>query len=256
MMAETGASGLRPAATTRDRRSRSVTIPSPAPERRQSRSAPGPRSRPRRSSASPPRGSARWRRTAVGGIRISVRDAVLDRVLRRRGGAVGAGRDRPRDEPEHVRAGEQRPHDIGRDAIADRVLARAGLEAGRQAGDHRRVPEQLARAQQVEDRPSWMTSTAPLRTIQTDSTGPAPCEKIVFPRGMELASRSRRRASRASSSGPTASNGGWEPRKPATSGSARASVQDGSSVTPAAASTGPARCSSRTVAPRPRCTAR
>jgi len=31
-----------------------------------------------------------------------------------------------------------------------------------------------------------MTSTEPLRTTQTDSTGPAPCAKIALPRGGDL----------------------------------------------------------------------
>ena len=60
-----------------------------------------------------------------------------------------------------------------------------------------------------------MTSTEPLRTTQTDSTGPAPCAKIALPRGVTSASVTA--AIRASSSASTASNGGWDPRKPAMS---------------------------------------
>src|ERR1017187_8748399 len=62
-------------------------------------------------------------------------------------------------------------------------------------------------------RPSWMTSTDPLRTTQRYSTGPAPCEKIVFPRGMTSVSVTA--ATRARASAPPASKGGNEPRKPA-----------------------------------------
>src|SRR5580704_10587442 len=61
-----------------------------------------------------------------------------------------------------------------------------------------------------------MTSTEPLRTTQRYSTGPAPCEKIVFPRGMTSVSVTA--ATRARSSASTVSKGGWDPRKPAISG--------------------------------------
>src|SRR5580704_15924176 len=60
-----------------------------------------------------------------------------------------------------------------------------------------------------------MTSTEPLRTTQRYSTGPAPCEKIVFPRGMTSVSVTA--ATRARSSASTVSNGGWDPRKSAMS---------------------------------------
>ena len=59
-----------------------------------------------------------------------------------------------------------------------------------------------------------MTSTEPDRTIRRSSTGPAPWERIVFPRG--LTSVSVTAATRARSSAPTASNGGREPRNSAT----------------------------------------
>ena len=61
-----------------------------------------------------------------------------------------------------------------------------------------------------------MTSTEPLRTTQRYSTGPVPCEKIVFPRG--LTSVSVTAATRARSSASTVSKGGRDPRKPAISG--------------------------------------
>ena len=60
-----------------------------------------------------------------------------------------------------------------------------------------------------------MISTEPLRTAQRYSTGPAPCEKIVFPRGTTSVSVTA--AMRARSSAPTASKGGNDPRKPAMS---------------------------------------
>ncbi len=60
-----------------------------------------------------------------------------------------------------------------------------------------------------------MTSTEPLRTIHRYSTGPAPCGKIVFPLG--LTSVSVTAATRASSSAPSVSNGGRDPRKSVTS---------------------------------------
>src|SRR5215472_10551700 len=60
-----------------------------------------------------------------------------------------------------------------------------------------------------------MTSTEPVRTTHRYSTGPVPCEKIVFPPGMT--SLSVTAATRTSSSASTALNGGCEPRKPAMS---------------------------------------
>src|SRR5690349_15921052 len=60
-----------------------------------------------------------------------------------------------------------------------------------------------------------MTSTEPLRTIQTYSTGPAPWEKITWPRG--VVSVSVPAAIRASSSAPSTSKGGCAPRKAAMS---------------------------------------
>ncbi len=57
---------------------------------------------------------------------------------------------RPGHEPEPGRARQRLLRDLGRDPVADRVLAGSGLEAGRQAGQHRRVAEQLAFPEQVE----------------------------------------------------------------------------------------------------------
>jgi hypothetical protein len=60
-----------------------------------------------------------------------------------------------------------------------------------------------------------MISTEPLRTTQRYSTGPAPCEKIVFPRGKTSVSVTAATPARSSAS--TASKGGWDPRKSAMS---------------------------------------
>ena len=68
------------------------------------------------------------------------------------------------------------------------------------------MPEQLARAEQVEDPPVVNDlDRAAVDHAQTYSTGPAPCEKIVVPRG--LTSVSVTAATRASSSAPTAFEG-------------------------------------------------
>jgi hypothetical protein len=51
----------------------------------------------------------------------------------------------------HPRRSGQQGHDVGRvDPVAERVLGGAGGELGRQAGQHRRVTEQLALAETVE----------------------------------------------------------------------------------------------------------
>src|SRR5215472_7582320 len=60
-----------------------------------------------------------------------------------------------------------------------------------------------------------MISTEPARTTRRCPTGPAPCEKIVFPAGKLSVSVTA--ATRASSSAPTASNGGCAARNPAMS---------------------------------------
>jgi len=80
MTAETGASGLTPAATTRERKSRSVTIPSPWPTRT--------------STALAPSAVIRWAASRIGslaghssgGVRISVATGRCTR-------SAGAGRD-------------------------------------------------------------------------------------------------------------------------------------------------------------------
>ena len=150
MIADTGVSGLRPAAITRDRRSRSVTMPNVPSCGTRTALAPSAVIR----LAASRMGSLPWHTS--GGVLISVATRLCtgsERGSARRRGHDGPVHDRPRDEPEHVRAGQQRAHHVGGDAIADRVLGGPGLEAGRQPGDHRRVPEQLARAEQVEDPP-------------------------------------------------------------------------------------------------------
>ena len=148
MIAETGASGLRSAAITRDRRSRSVTMPNVLPCGTSTALAPSAVIR----LAASRMGSLPWHTS--GGVLISVATRLCTGPApecpgRRRGD--GPLHDRAREEPEHVREGQQRAHHVGGDAIANRVLGGPGLEAGRQPGDHRRVPEQLARAEQVED---------------------------------------------------------------------------------------------------------
>src|SRR5215831_17581604 len=60
-----------------------------------------------------------------------------------------------------------------------------------------------------------MISTEPARTTRRYPTGPVPCEKIVLPAGK--LSISVTAAKRASSSAPTASNGGCAARNPAMS---------------------------------------
>ena len=149
MIAETGASGLRPAAITRDRRSRSVTMPNVLPCATRTALAPWSVIR----LAASRMGSLPWQTS--GGVLISVATRLCTGSERGSGGSVATApvHDRPGDEPEHVRAGQQRAHDLGGDAIADRILGGPGLEAGRQPGDHRRVAEQLARAEQVQDPP-------------------------------------------------------------------------------------------------------
>ena len=157
--------------------------------------APGPRSRPRRSSASPPRGSARRRGTAAAAVRISVATrrctgSAATAAARAAGLVVD---DRAGDEPQHVRAGQQRAHDVGGDAVADRVLAGAGLEAGRQPGDHRGVPEQLTRAEQVQD-PPVVAGSRPSRCGPPGDTRPArrPGRRSSFPAGWTLGLGHRR----------------------------------------------------------------
>ena len=86
-----------------------------------------------------------------------------DGLVRRGGVAAGtlvlAAREAPavqqraRDELQRLGAAEQPAGDVGRDAVADGVDLRARGEAGRQAREHRRMPEELADAEQVEHPP-------------------------------------------------------------------------------------------------------
>src|SRR5215831_19738050 len=76
-----------------------------------------------------------------------------------------------------------------------------------------------------------MISTEPVLTIRRYPAGAVPCEKIVFPAGKSSISVTA--ATRASSSAPTASKGGCEPRKPAMS-----SMRSGSGLLAAAGDPG------------------
>ena len=60
---------------------------------------------------------------------------------------------RPGHRSQPRRVAEQRDHLVRREPVAERVLARAGLPAGRKPGEHPRVPERLALAEQVEHAP-------------------------------------------------------------------------------------------------------
>jgi len=101
-------------------------------------------------------GSSAWPASRIGSVPWHSSGCVLISVATRTcssgGAAAGAFRstiDRATNRSTSGR-GQQRADDVRRDAVADRCpsAARASKPV-RQPGDHRRVPEQLARAEQV-----------------------------------------------------------------------------------------------------------
>ncbi len=163
------------------------------------------------------------------------------------------GHDRPGDEPEHVRAGQQRPDDVRRDAVADRVLGGPGLEAGRQPGDHRRVAEQLARAEQVQDPPvvDDLDRAAAHHPRVLDRPGAL--------REDRLSPRADLGLGRRGDAGQLTGVHRVERRmRPEEAGDVlhRGQAPAGSSPTAATVATGPAWCSASTAAGRPRSLAR
>ena len=85
------------------------------------------------------------------------------------GARLRAAQQRPRQVAQARANGEQRQDVIRRQRVAERVLVRADLEPGRHAGDHRRVAEQLALAEQVQDAPVVHELDRPRRTTCTSS---------------------------------------------------------------------------------------
>jgi hypothetical protein len=211
MTAETGVSGLRPAATTRERKSRSVTMPS--------------RSAVRTSTALAPSAVIRCAAARIGspaahssgGVRISV---ATVRCARSAGPASGAGRpgsetiDRATNWSTSGRASSGRTTSSGMRRHTVSSAARASKPVG-SPEIIEACPNSSPGPSRSRTRPSWRTSTEPVRTIHRYSTGPAPSEKIVFPRGTTSVSVTA--ATWARSSAPIASNGGREPRKSAIS---------------------------------------
>ena len=144
--AETGAPVSTPAATTRERRSRSVMIPS-VPSPRSTTTEVAPASAIRRAAS----------RIDVSGEQITSGGAHQlghrpQRRVGRRLGRRAAGRlqQRARHVAHAGRARQQRQRHLGADAVAERVLRRDRREPGRQPRQHRGVPEQLAGAEQVQ----------------------------------------------------------------------------------------------------------
>ena len=158
----------RPAATTRERRSRSVRIPSsPSRGRRGCSSPPRPSSEPQRPEATVPAGRspgapgsgpARLGRPRRGGSRGGAPSGL---------GLSIATSDRP--EPADRQAADDV---VRRQPVAERALARAGLPSSRQAREHPRMPERLALAEQVED---------PAAVSQLDGPGSEHPHRVGWP---------------------------------------------------------------------------
>ena len=207
MMAETGSSGLRPAAITRDRRSRSVTMPNVSPCRTRTALAPS--------------AVIRWAAARIGslpghssgGLRISAATRRCPGSFRRRPRWAGRARSRstghePRGRPAGPAAGAPRPRGCGSTPCPRRPGPKpVGSPEIIEAWPTARPAEQVQDPPVVDD----------LDRARADhpqvSPGPHPAGRSV-PRG--LTSVSVTAATRARSSAPTASNGGREPRKSAT----------------------------------------
>ena len=213
MTCETGTSGSVPAATTRERRSRSVMIPSP--------SSPSVDDHARRAEVGhhacglADRGVRACRARAAGGSArrpVAARGSTPARTRSSLVDASSSERVTYAGPPAAPAAAAPPPRGCGSRASPRPRPPRspsAGPRASRRARTARPEPSRSS------TRPSWTISTAPVRTTQTCSTGPAPCWKIAVPAGWN--STSAASATRATSAGSSESNGGWGARKSATS---------------------------------------
>ena len=204
MAAATGSSADMPSAITRVRRSRSVRIPSPSRRRRRRRTSPRPRS-----SAAPPSRIVVSGAQTTSGRRTSASHRLVGRVGRLLAGRAQAPAVQQRARQVAQRLGpSQRWRGRRRPGCADRSCrscARAVKPVGR-PDSIEACPKSSPTPSRSSVRPSRTSSTAPLRTTRRWLTGSAPCEKIVVPAGW--CSSSAAAATRATSSSPSASNGG------------------------------------------------
>ena len=140
---------------------------------------------------------------------------VVRRARPRRAHEAPAVQQRARDELQRLGPAEQPAGDVGRDPVADGVLLGARREAGRQAREHRRLPEELADAQQVERR-ARRARARPRRCARRAGARPArrPGRRPSCPPGGPRPRRRRRRAARRRRRARRTAGGGAGSRRP------------------------------------------